>query len=155
MKTEHVQIFTYIYHFKCVFFYSNQISKSNTRSQECYIITKKIIRHWKALILSFSLLLHFLHFFLTFSFSSFLYSQILAPPSSLFLFPLPPPFFSLLLCFFFLSNLPFHFYFILFWLHMYLFFPFLDPFFFSFFLSFFYLFFLLYSPLIKSDNKLK
>ena len=153
MKTEHVQIFTYIYHFKCVFFYSNQISKSNTRSQECYIITKKIIRHWKALTLSFSLLLHFLHFFLTFSFSSFLYSQILAPPLlfSSFLFFLP----SFLFFFVFFSlQPPLSFYFILFWLHMYLFFPFLDPFFFSFFI-FFYLFFLLYSPLIKSDNKLK
>ena len=65
-----------------VFLNSNQISKSNTRSQECYIITKKIIKHWKVPTLSFSLLLHFLHFFLTFSFSSsFSPSLFLLPPS--------------------------------------------------------------------------
>ena len=63
------------------YFNSNQISKSNTRSQEYYIITKKIIRHWKVPTLSFSLLLHFLHLFLTLSFSSYF-------SPSLFLLPL-------------------------------------------------------------------
>ena len=50
-------------------------------SQECYIITKKKIRHWNVPTLSFSFLLHFLHFFLTFSLSFFfLYSQIFSSP---------------------------------------------------------------------------
>ena len=123
------------------FFYSNQISKSNTRSQECYIITKKLIRHWKALTLSFSLLLHFLHFFLTFSFSSFLYSQILAPPLlfSSFLFFLPS--FLFFFVFFFSPTSPFIFILFYFGSICISFFPFWIPFsflFLSFFIFFFY-----------------
>ena len=66
-------------------------------SQECYIIIKKIIRHWNVPTLSFSFLLHFLHFFLTFSFSFFLYSQIFSSPpfGSLFSLLNNSPFFLL------------------------------------------------------------
>ena len=131
------------------YFNSNQISKSNTRSQEYYIITKKIIRHWKVPTLSFSLLLHFLHLFLTLSFSScFSPSLFLLPlsfSSSHFFFAPSflssrtlPSFFSPPL----LSNLPLSF--ILSFgslLHL---------------LSFFLIFLFFYDPpTIKSNNNLK
>ena len=88
------------------FFYSNQISKSNTRSQECYIITKKNNKTLEGTNLEFfssstlsSFLPHFLLLFFSLlsNFGSPLFSfppsssSSLLFSSSLFFFSLQPP----------------------------------------------------------------
>ena len=84
-----------------MFFNSNQILKSNTRSQECYIVTKKNNKALKGTnleLFSSSTLSSFLPHFLLLFFS--LLSNFGSPPP-LFLLPLSFPFFLPSFLFFF------------------------------------------------------
>ena len=125
------------------FFNSNQVSKSNTRSQECYIITKNNNKALEGINFEFfssSTLSSFLPHFLLLFFS--LLSNSVSPPS-LFLLPLFFPSFLSLPLFFFLPFPPFSTLFRLTSSSSFLF-------------IFIFIFFIFYDPpIIKSNNNLK